>query len=128
MTESAKKMVSAANANIETLTPEAAIEKANKTAAVFVDVRETDEVKKTGKLKGAVHAPRGFLEFHADPESPNHIPALSSGKPLILYCASGNRSALAAQTLKNMGVENVSHVAGGFPALVKAGGETDGAG
>lgn len=92
---------------------------------VFVDVRESDERRKTGTLKGAVHASRGFLEFHADPNSPTHIKALSSGKRLVLYCASGNRSALAAKTLKSIGVSNVVHVAGGFPALQKAGGETE---
>ena len=127
MTKSAKEMVSTANSSVETLAPEAAIERAKETGAVFVDVRETDEARKTGKLKGAVHAPRGFLEFHADPNSPNHISALSAGKPLILYCASGNRSALAAATLKSMGVPNVAHVAGGFPALTKAGADTEGA-
>lgn len=121
-------MVSAANADVEALSPEAAIERANKQDVAFVDVRETEEVRKTGKLKGAVHAPRGFLEFHADPQSPNHIGALSSGKQLILYCASGNRSALAANTLKNMGIHNVAHVAGGLSAWKKVGAETEDAG
>jgi rhodanese-related sulfurtransferase len=124
MTKSAKELVSAANSSIETQTPESATEQAKQKGAVFVDVRETDELRKTGKLKGAVHAPRGFLEFQADPSSPNHNPVLRSGKQLILYCASGGRSALAAATLKNMGVDNVSHVAGGFPALKSAGADT----
>lgn len=125
MTKSAKEMVSAANSSVETLTPESAIEQAKQKGAVFVDVRESEELKKTGRLKGAVHAPRGFLEFHADPSSLNHNPALRSGKKLILYCASGGRSALAAATLKVMGVDNVSHVAGGFPALKSAGADTE---
>jgi len=125
MTNSAKEMVAAANAKVDTMSPEAAIERANKTDAIFVDVRETEEVKKTGKLKGAVQAPRGLLEFHADPSSPNHNPTLSSSRQLILYCASGGRSALAAATLKSMGVDNVSHVAGGFPALKSAGADTE---
>ena len=125
MAKSAKDMVAAANSNVETLTPEAAIARASQTGAVLVDVRETEEVRKTGKLKGALHAPRGFLEFHADPNSPNHLPALSSGKPLILYCASGNRSALAAATLKGMDVPKVAHVAGGFAALKNAGADTE---
>ncbi|MHB1207589.1 MAG: rhodanese-like domain-containing protein [Rhodospirillaceae bacterium] len=125
---SAKELVSAANVDVETLSPEAAIWLANKQDIAFVDVRETEEVRKMGKLKGAVHAPRGFLKFHADPQSPNRIEALSSGKQLILYCASGNRSALAAKTLKSMGIHNVAHVAGGLPALKKVGAETGDAG
>ena len=94
---------------------------------VFVDVRETDERRKTGTLKGPVHVSRGFLEFYADPSSLTHLKALSGGKRLVLYCASGNRSALAAKTLKSMGIANVSHVSGGLSALQKADGETESA-
>lgn len=122
---SAKELVSAANADVETLSADDAVKLMDDANVVFVDVRETDERRKTGTLKGAVNAPRGFLEFHADPGSPTHVKALSSGKRLVLYCASGNRSALAAKTLKSMGIANVSHVAGGFPALQKAGGQTE---
>jgi rhodanese-related sulfurtransferase len=88
-------------------------------------VREGDELQKTGKLKGAVHVPRGFLEFQADPTSPTHKPELGGDKKLVLYCGSGNRSALSAKTLRDMGITNVAHVAGGFPALQQAGGSTD---
>ncbi len=123
--KSAKKLVASANADVVTLSADAAVKLMDDPDVVFVDVRETDERRKTGNLKGAVHAPRGFLEFYADPDSPTHVKALSSGKRLVLYCASGNRSALAATTLKSMGIANVSHVAGGFPALQKAGGETE---
>lgn len=125
MSKSAKELVSAANASVETLAPEAAIKRARESHSIFVDVRETEEVKRTGKLKGAVHAPRGLIEFHADPASPNYNPALSRDKQLILYCASGGRSALAAATLKDMGLSNVSYVAGGFPALKNAGAKTE---
>jgi rhodanese-related sulfurtransferase len=76
-------------------------------------------------VKGAVHAPRAFLEFMADPATERHIPELSSGKSLVLFCASGGRSALAAKTLKDMGCEKVAHVAGGFGALEKAGAPTE---
>lgn len=89
---------------------------------VFVDVREGEELKKTGKLRGAVHVPRGFLEFYADPTSPTHKPELGAGKKLVLYCGSGSRSALGAKALLEMGVTDVAHVAGGFPALQQAGG------
>lgn len=123
--KSAKELVSAATGEIETLSAEEALKLRGDPNVTFVDVRESEEARKTGKIKGATHAPRGFLEFHADPNSPNHIKELGSGKRLMLYCASGNRSALAAQTLKGMGVTNVAHVAGGFPALQKAGAETE---
>lgn len=68
----------------------------------FADVRETDERRMTGTLK-AVHAPRGFLEFHANPNSPTHVKALSSGKRLVLYCASGNRSAVGCKDAQEHG-------------------------
>ena len=123
--KSAKELVAAAAAEVETLSADAAVKLMDDPNVVFVDVRETDERRKTGTLKGAIPAPRGFLEFYADPNSPTHVKALSSGKRLVLYCASGNRSALAAKTLKSMGIANVSHVAGGLPALQKAGGETE---
>lgn len=123
--KSAKELVAAANADVETLSADDALKLMDDSNVVFVDVRETDERRKTGALKRSVSAPRGLLEFHADPDSPMHVKALSSGKRLVLYCASGGRSALAAKTLKNMGIANVSHVAGGFPALQKAGGETE---
>ena len=76
-------------------------------------------------LKGAVHVPRGFLEFQADPTSPTHKPQLGGNKKLVLYCGSGNRSVLGAKTLKSMGIVNVAHVAGGFAALQQAGGTTE---
>ncbi len=125
--KSSKELVSAANAEVETLSADAAVKLVDDPNVVFVDVRETDERRKTGTLKGSVSVPRGFLEFHADPNSPTHVKPLSSGRRLVLYCASGNRSALAAKTLRSMGITNVSHVAGGFPALQKAGGETESA-
>lgn len=123
--KSAKELVAEANAEVVTLSADEAVKLVNNPNTVFVDVRETDERRKAGTLKGAVHAPRGFLEFHADPNSPTHVKALSSGKRLVLYCASGNRSALAAKTLTAMGLTNIAHVAGGFPALKNAGGPTE---
>ena len=119
--KSAKEIVAEASGQIETLSPGEAVKLIGNSNVVFVDVRETEEVKRTGAVKGSVHAPRGLLEFHADPSSPSHKKELSSGKKLVLYCASGGRSALAAKTLKSMGVESVSHVAGGLPALQKVG-------
>jgi rhodanese-related sulfurtransferase len=126
--KSAKELVAAAHTDIDTLPADAAAKIINDPDVVFVDVREGDERRKLGTVKGSVHASRGFLEFHADPNSPTHVKALSSGKRLVLFCASGNRSALAAKTLKNIGIGNVAHVAGGFPALQKAGCETESCG
>lgn len=123
--KSAKDLVAEASQQIETLAADDAVKLASDPNVVFVDVREGEELEKTGKLKGAVHVPRGFLEFQADPGSPTHKPELGGGRRLILYCGSGNRSALAAKTLKEMGIGNVAHVAGGFPALEKAGGATE---
>lgn len=113
MIKSSKELVAAANAAVETLTVEEAKELLGRDDVVFVDVRERQEVEK-GKVPGAVHAPRGMLEFHADPDSPVHKPELASGKRLVLYCGSGGRSALAAKTLKDMGIENVANMLGGF--------------
>ncbi len=92
---------------------------------MFVDIRETVELQKSGSVPGAAHAPRGFLEFMADPGGPMHKPELASGARLLLFCASGGRSALAAKTLVDMGVENVAHIAGGFAAWQEAGGPID---
>ena len=92
--------------------------------AVFVDVRERAE-QSAGAITGAVAAPRGFLEFVADPASPMHNPALSAGKRLVIYCASGGRSALAAKTLQDMGYAEVANLTGGFQAWTEAGGPTE---
>lgn len=113
MIKSSKELVAAANAAVDTLTVEEAKELLGRDDVVFVDVRERHEVEK-GKVPGAVHAPRGMLEFHADPESPVHRPELASGKRLVLYCGSGGRSALAAKTLKDLGIDKVSNMLGGF--------------
>jgi rhodanese-related sulfurtransferase len=123
--KSAKDLVAEASREVETLSGEEAVKLVGQPGVVFVDVREGDELQKTGKLKGAVHVPRGFLEFQADPTSPTHKPELGGDKKLVLYCGSGNRSALSAKTLRDMGITNVAHVAGGFPALQQAGGSTD---
>ena len=93
--------------------------------ALFVDVRERAE-QSAGAIAGAVAAPRGFLEFVADPPPRRcTTPALSSGKRLIVYCASGGRSALAAKTLQDMGYAEVANLTGGFQAWSEAGGPTE---
>ncbi len=122
---SAKEMVAEANAAVDSLTATQAVALAGDPGVVFVDVREASEREKTGAVRGAVNAPRAFLEFLADPASERHLPPLSPDNRLVLFCASGGRSALAAKTLKDMGFKNVAHVMGGFPAWTQAGGPVD---
>ncbi|MXN64130.1 rhodanese-like domain-containing protein [Stappia sp. GBMRC 2046] len=88
---------------------------------VFVDIRDVRELKAQGAIPGAIHAPRGMLEFWVDPESPYHKPIFSQDKTFVLYCAAGWRSALATKTLQDMGLERVAHIDGGFGAWSEAG-------
>lgn len=120
---SSKQLVADANANaiVESLPPEEAARLAGDPNVQFVDIREPAEVAKSGLIAGAVHVPRGLLEFQVDPESPTHNAQLAARSRLVLYCGSGARSALAAKSLTDMGVENVVHVPGGFSALKDAG-------
>ena len=125
VTRGFRQMLAEANAMIETISVPDAQALVGDPDVVFVDVRETVERQTSGGIKGSVHAPRGFLEIIADPESPMHIDSLASGQRLVLYCGSGGRSALAAKTLMDMGLEKVCHIAGGYGAWVEAGGPTD---
>lgn len=124
LTRTSKQLVSEANAVVESLPPEDAARLVGAPDVQFVDIREPAEVAKTGLVAGAVHVPRGLLEFQIDPESPTHNAKLVASSRLVLYCGSGARSALAAKSLKEMGVENVVHVPGGFSALKEAGAST----
>ncbi len=125
VTRGFKQMLAEANAVIETISVADAQALVGNADVVFVDVRETVERQASGGIKDSVHVPRGFLEIIADPETPMHVDSLASGKRLVLYCGSGGRSALAAKTLMDMGLENVCHIAGGYGAWVEAGGPTD---
>lgn len=120
MAKSAGEMVAEANASIDNIDIQEAKTLVGADDVVFVDVRENKEVAQ-GKIPGAVHVSRGLLEFVADPSSPMHNPALSSGKRLVVYCAVGGRSALAGKTLKSMGVERVTNMLGGMNAWREAG-------
>ncbi|WP_420176179.1 rhodanese-like domain-containing protein [Luteococcus sp. OSA5] len=88
---------------------------------LLVDIRDVRELEREGQLPGAVHAPRGMLEFWVDPESPYYKPKLDDGRQLVLYCGSGWRSALSAAALREMGRDDVSHLGGGFSGWKKAG-------
>ena len=119
---SSKQIVAEASTATEQVSPEQAAKMVGDPDVLLVDVREQVELDKTGTIQGAVHVPRGLLEFKADPESPMHERGLSSGRRLVLFCASGGRAALAAKTLKDLGVDRVAHVhGGGFDAIKKAG-------
>lgn len=87
---------------------------------VFVDIRDVRELEREGMIPGALHAPRGMLEFWVDPDSPYYKPIFGEGKRLILYCASAWRSALATEMLQKMGVPNVCHLEGGYSAWKRA--------
>jgi rhodanese-related sulfurtransferase len=112
--KSAKDLVAQANSRVKTVPVQEAMTLLNDPDTVFVDLRDTSELQRDGKIPGAVHVNRGMLEFTLDPSLPYHNPVFSSGKKVLFYCASGGRSALAADTAQNMGLERVSHLGGGF--------------
>lgn len=116
-----KQLIDKANRSVTTISADEAAQLAGDPNVLFVDLREPDELAKSGTAKGAVHVPRGLLEFRADPLSPVHQPELGRAEQMVLFCGSGGRSALAAKSLQDMGFDNVVHVAGGFPALKAAG-------
>ena len=118
------QLIGEALAEVASISVDEALALAGGEGAVFVDVRERTE-HAAGAITGAVAAPRGFLEFIADPASPMHNPALSAGKRLVIYCASGGRSALATKTLQDMGYAEVANLTGGFQAWTEAGGPTE---
>ena len=117
-----KQLVTEANAVVKTLSVEAAQSFLGDEEVVFVDLRDYPELERDGKLPGAIHASRGMLEFLIDPESPFHNQVFSSGKQFLFYCASGGRSALAAQRAQEMGLKAVAHLGGGLKAWREAGG------
>jgi rhodanese-related sulfurtransferase len=117
-----KQLLADANAEIETLPVEAAIELVGKPDVLFVDLRDPREMEREGKMPGAFACTRGMLEFWIDPESPYAKPVFTEPKRFVFFCAGGWRSALAAKTAQDMGLENVSHIEGGFGAWKKAGG------
>ena len=120
-TKSASDLVLEAKQQIENLSPEQVNEELSRGTTTLIDLRESEELEQNGKIAGAVHAPRGMLEFYADPTLPYYKPEFDKNKRIILHCASGGRSALAAATLKDMGYENVAHMDGGMKAWKEAG-------
>ena len=119
--KSALDLVKEAKQGIENLTPQQVQQELSSPNTVLIDIRESEELAATGVIAGSEHAPRGMLEFYADPSLPYHKPAFDSGKRIILHCASGGRSALAVKTLQQMGYTNVAHLDGGIKAWKEAG-------
>jgi rhodanese-related sulfurtransferase len=124
MATSLKQMMEAANAAVPRVTPAQAREMIAKGNTLVVDVRDGSEVAQSGKVAGAVHVSRGLLEFRADPEAPSHDKNFVKDKTVIVYCASGGRSALAGKLLKDMGYGQVFNL-GGFKDWADSGGAID---
>ncbi|MGG5890287.1 rhodanese-like domain-containing protein [Falsiroseomonas sp. HC035] len=126
MPTTVKDMLATANAAVPRISAAEAQTLAAQPQTVLLDVRDAAEVKASGKAKGALAVSRGLLEFRADPDSPLHDAAFDRAKTIIVYCASGGRSALAGKTLKDMGYADVRNL-GGFKDWVEGGGEVENA-
>jgi rhodanese-related sulfurtransferase len=123
--KSVKALIEEANTRIKSIAVEEAVSLLDDSETAFVDLRESAELHREGMIPSAVHVSRGMLEFAVDPTSPYHNPVFSSGRKLVLYCASGGRSALAADTAQRMGVSKVAHLEGGFKGWKAAGGRVE---
>jgi rhodanese-related sulfurtransferase len=124
MANSVEEMLAAANSSVPTISPQEAKTLIERGEVLVVDVRDGLEIQNGGKVQGAKHVARGMLEFRADPDSPYYDNAFNRDKTVILYCASGGRSALAGKTLKDMGYTDVRNL-GGFKAWVDSGGAVE---
>lgn len=116
MAKTAADLVTEAKQRVQNLTVDQTAEELERGNALLVDLREPGERQEQGAIPGAVHAPRGMLEFWADPTSAYHRAEFDPNQRVILHCGSGGRSALAADTLQQMGYANVAHLDGGFTA------------
>ncbi|GAA6164566.1 rhodanese-like domain-containing protein [Pelagimonas sp. KU-00592-HH] len=116
-----KTLVEEAKKEITTLDQDKAQAMVDAGEAMFVDIRDIRELEREGRMPGAVHGPRGMLEFWIDPESPYHKPVFDTDKTLILFCAGAWRSALAVKALQDIGVENIAEMEGGFGSWKKQG-------
>jgi rhodanese-related sulfurtransferase len=124
MATTVKQLLEAANAAVPRITPTEAQAMMAKGGTLVVDVRDAPEVAQSGKVAGAVHVSRGMLEFRADPESPYHDKSFAKDKTVIVYCASGGRSALSGKLLKDMGYGQVYNL-GAFKDWAEAGGAVE---
>lgn len=124
MASSVREMLAEARAAVPSVTPEEAARLMATANTLVVDVRDAPELAAGGKVKGAVHVSRGMLEFRADPDSPYHDPAFQKDKTVLVYCASGGRSALAGKTLKDLGYSDVRNL-GAFKDWAESGGAVE---
>ena len=116
--KSSQTLVSEALTVIKTITPDEALKLSNEDKCNLIDIREKGELDKTGRVENSKHIPRGMLEFWLDPEGSYFKSGkIDMNKEMVLFCAGGLRSALAAKSLKEMGFEKVSHIDGGFAAI-----------
>ena len=116
--KSSKTLVTEALSEIKTISPEEALSMMNENKCNLIDIRDIRELERDGRVENSNHIPRGMLEFWLDPDSPYFKDGkLDMNKEMVLFCAGGMRSALAAITLKDMGFEKVSHIDGGFGAI-----------
>jgi len=116
--KSSQTLVSEALIEVKTITADEALKLSNEGACTLIDIREKGELDKTGRIENSNHIPRGMLEFWLDPEGPYFKSGkIDMNKEMVLFCAGGLRSALAAKSLKEMGFEKVSHIDGGFAAI-----------
>ncbi len=118
------EIVDRAKDEVENLGPSAVAAELERGDVVLVDIREPDETE-AGTIPGAIQVPRGMLEFRADPATPYHLAALRPERRVILYCSAGARSALGARSLKELGYQDVAHLAGGFEAWQEEGRDVD---
>ena len=120
--KSSQTLVKEALSEVTTISPTQALEKVNKNECNLIDIRDAIELEKLGRIENSLNIPRGLLEFLIHPESAfvqNNN--LDMNKEIVLFCAAGGRSALAAKTLKEMGFKKVSHVEGGFGSMSNTG-------
>ena len=116
--KSSQTLVSEALSEVKTITANEALKLSNEDKCTLIDIREKGELDKTGRIENSNHIPRGMLEFWLDPEGPYFKSGkIDMNKEMVLFCAGGLRSALAAKSLKEMGFEKVSHIDGGFAAI-----------
>jgi rhodanese-related sulfurtransferase len=116
--KSSQTLVSEALSKVKTISADEAFKLSNEGECTLIDIREKGELDKTGRIENSNHIPRGMLEFWLDPEGPYFKSGkIDMNKEIVLFCAGGLRSALAAKSLKEMGFEKVSHIDGGFAAI-----------
>jgi rhodanese-related sulfurtransferase len=125
ITKGVKELIAEAEAEIETLSIEDAQAAKDDPDIQFVDLRDIRELWREGAIPGALHVPRGMLEFWVDPESMYHKDVFASGKKFVFFCALGHRSALATYAAQNMGLKPVAHIAGGYTAWKESGAPTE---